>query len=114
MANALISSSQSSAPEETCGTVGKSERTCIFVPLVTPFLYGMERAVIELFDSLRPDVQPYFLQSNRIFERQPPIIREMLRRGFALEFLPDKTDWERLGRPKSFKHLCQMLTAFLR
>jgi hypothetical protein len=27
--------------------------TRVFVPLVTPFLYGMERAVIELFDALR-------------------------------------------------------------
>src|ERR1035437_8115562 len=57
--------------------------TRVFIPLVTPFLYGMERAVIELFDALRPGVEPYFLQSDRIFQRQPPIIREMTRRGFS-------------------------------
>src|SRR5262245_31450862 len=55
--------------------------TRVFIPLITPFLYGMERGVIELFDSLRPGVEPYFIQSNRIYQRQPPIIREMMRRG---------------------------------
>ncbi len=88
--------------------------TRVFIPLITPFLYGMERAVIELFDALRPGVDPYFLQSNRIFERQPPIIREMTRRGFSIQLLPDKTDWERLAKPRSLVHLCQMVTAAVR
>lgn len=86
----------------------------VFIPLVTPFLYGMERAVIELFDALRPGVEPYFLQSNRIFQRQPPIIREMTRRGFSIQLLPDRTDWERLAKPRSFVHLCQMVAATVR
>jgi glycosyltransferase involved in cell wall biosynthesis len=88
--------------------------TRVFIPLVTPFLYGMERAVIELFDALRPEVEPYFLQSNRIYQRQPPIIREMTRRGFSIQLLPDKTDWERLAKPRSFVHLCQMVAAAVR
>ena len=88
--------------------------TSVFVPLVTPFLYGMERAVIELFDALRPEVEPYFLQSNRIFERRPPVIEEMIRRGFSIELLPDRTDWERLAKPRSLKHLMRMVTACVR
>lgn len=88
--------------------------TRVFVPLVTPFLYGMERAVIELFDSLRPAVAPHFLQSNRIFQRQPPIIREMARRRFSVQLLPDQTDWERPAKPRSFRHLCQMVVASIR
>src|ERR1017187_6426758 len=88
--------------------------TRVFIPLVTPFLYGMERAVIELFDALRPGVEPYFLQSDRIFQRQPSIIREMTRRGFSIQLLPDKTDWERLAKPRSFVHLCQMVAAAVR
>lgn len=88
--------------------------TRVFVFFVTPFLYGMERAVIELFDSLRPDVEPYFLQSNRIFQLQLPVVREMTRREFAIEYLPDRTDWERLAKPRSLKHLCQMVTASVR
>src|ERR1039458_8375592 len=88
--------------------------TRVFIPLITPFLYGMERTVIELFDALRPEVEPYFLQSNRIFQLQPPIIREMARRGFSIQLLPDKTDWERLANPLSFIHLCQMVAAAVR
>src|SRR2546427_1509868 len=88
--------------------------TRVFIPLVTPFLYGMERGVIELFDSLRPGVEPFFIQSNRIYQRQPPIIREMTRRGFSVQLLPDTTDWERLAKPRSFSHLCQMMTATVR
>ena len=86
----------------------------VFIPLTTPFLYGMERAVIEIFDCLRPEVEPHFLQSNRIYQRRPPIIDEMESRGFYIELLPDKTDWERLAKPKSFKHLCKMLAASVR
>src|SRR6476646_410265 len=74
--------------------------TSVFVPLVTPLLYGMERAVIELFDALRPAVGPYFLQ--------------MIRRGFSRELLPDRTDWERLAKPRSLKHLMRMVTACAR
>ena len=88
--------------------------TRVFIPLTTPFLYGMERAVIELFDSLRPGIEPYFLQSNRIYQRKPPIIREMIRRGFSMQLLPDTTDWERLAKPRSLVHLWRMITATLR
>jgi glycosyltransferase involved in cell wall biosynthesis len=88
--------------------------TRVFIPLITPFLYGMERAVIELFDALRPEVEPYFLQSNRISERQPPIIREMTRRRFSIQLLPDTTDWERPAKPRSFLHLCRMVAAAFR
>jgi glycosyltransferase involved in cell wall biosynthesis len=70
--------------------------------------------VIELFDALRPEVEPYFLQSNRIFERRPPVIEEMIRRGFSIELLPDRTDWERLAKPRSLKHLMRMVTACAR
>jgi glycosyltransferase involved in cell wall biosynthesis len=89
-------------------------RKKVFVSFVTPFLYGMERAVIELFDALRPAVEPYFLQSKRIFERQPPVIGEMLGKGFSIELLPDTTDWERLAKPRSVKHFFQMLVANVR
>ena len=88
--------------------------TRVFIPLITPFLYGMERAVIELFDALRPEVEPYFLQSNRIYQRQPPIIREMTRRGFSIQLLSDKTDWERIAKPRSFVHLCRVVAAAVR
>lgn len=110
VSNARVESSTDSGT----ATVGPATAIRVFIPLVTPYLYGMERAVIELFDALRPAVEPHFLQSNRIFQRRPPIIREMTRRGFSIELLPDETDWERLARPQSFKHLCQMIAATVR
>jgi glycosyltransferase involved in cell wall biosynthesis len=88
--------------------------TKVFIPLITPYLYGMERAVIELFDALRPQVEPYFLQSNRIFQQKFPIVDEMKRRGFSIRLLPDRTDWERLARPRSLKHFVQMTIAAIR
>lgn len=91
-----------------------SPATRVFIPLVTPYLYGMERAVIELFDLLRPEVEPYFLQSNRISQLNFPIVREMARRGFSVELLPDQTHWERLAKPRSMKHLWQMVVAAIR
>ncbi len=112
VSNANLESSKDSGTPS--GGAAPAAATRVFVPLVTPFLYGMERAVIELFDSLRPAVAPYFLQSNRIFQRQPPIIREMTRRGFSIQLLPDQTDWERLAKPRSFKHLCQMVAGAVR
>jgi glycosyltransferase involved in cell wall biosynthesis len=88
--------------------------TKVFLPLITPYLYGMERAVLELFDALRPQVEPYFLQSNRIFQRNLPIVDEMKRRGFSIQLLPDRTDWERPARPRSVKHFVQMTIAAIR
>ena len=93
----------------------KKNAVCrVFVPLVTPFLYGMERGVIELFDALRPEVETCFLQSSRIYQQRPPIVSEMLRRGFSIQLLPDNTDWERLARPRSLRHLCEMAMATVR
>jgi glycosyltransferase involved in cell wall biosynthesis len=88
--------------------------TRVFIPLVTPYLYGMERAVIELFDALRPEVEPFFLQSNQIFQLQLPIVEEMKRRGFSIQLLPDRKHWERLAKPRSLRHLFQMIVASVR
>ena len=87
-------------PSASAPVPAPKRATTVFIPLVTPFLYGMERAVIELFDALRPEVEPYFLQSSRIFERRPAH-----HRGDDPERFLDGTrcrigtDWERLARP---------------
>src|SRR5437762_5891241 len=114
---AIVSNTRLEAPRqpaELAPTIPRPSATRVFIPFTTPFLYGMERAVIELFDALRPEVEPHFLQSNRISQRRPPIIDEMMRRGFSIELLPDRTDWERLAKPRSLKHLLQMITASVR
>lgn len=94
---------------------GKQGSHCrVLVVFLTPFLYGMERAVIDTFDALRPDIEPHFVQSNRIAQRNPPVIREMRRRGFSMTLLSDKKDWPSLGRPRSLRHLFGMLHALVR
>jgi glycosyltransferase involved in cell wall biosynthesis len=86
----------------------------VLVVFITPFLYGMERAVIGTFDALRPDIDPHFVQSSRIVERNPPVIQEMQRRCFSMTLLPDKEDWEPLGRPRSLRHFFGMVYALIR
>ena len=96
-------------------TRGDEKARCrVLVPFFTPFLYGMERAVIEIFDALRPGVRPHFVQSYMITQRRPPIIEEMSRRGFEMSLLPDKKDWVKIGRPRSLRQLCAMLLELTR
>src|SRR5947209_20095975 len=113
---AVLSNTRIDPPLQSAALAPATPRrtTRVFIPFTTPFLYGMERAVIELFDALRPEVEPYFLQSNRIFQLHLPIIHEMTRRQFSIEYLPDQTHWERLAKPRSLKHLCQMVIASVR
>ena len=99
---------------QTPGAFANARPCRVFIPFTTPFLYGMERAVIELFDALRPNVEPYFLQGSLIFRDQPPVIREMLSRRFSICLLPDKHHWPRLARPRSIRHFYEMLKASLR
>jgi len=99
---------------QTPGAIANARPCRVFIPFTTPFLYGMERAVIELFEAPRPDVEAYFLQGSLIFRDRPPVIREMLSRGFSTSLLPDEHHWPRLARPKSIRHLYEMLKASLR
>jgi glycosyltransferase involved in cell wall biosynthesis len=73
----------------------------------------MERAVIEIFDALRPDVDSHFVQSNMIYKARLPVIEEMCRRGLSISLLPDKIHWPKIGRPRSLRTLCEMLKAVL-
>lgn len=73
----------------------------------------MERAVIEIFDHLRPDVTPYIVQSKWVYDRNLPVIEELQRRKIPFSLLPDKKGWPRLGMPKSLKEFLGIVTALL-
>src|SRR5438105_2828914 len=89
--------------------------TCrVLIPFATPFLYGMERAVIETFDSLRPEIEACFVEGSRIVAADLPVFHELRRRHFELSLFPDKTDWPRIGRPESLRHFVRMAHAFVR
>jgi len=74
----------------------------------------MERAVIETFDLLRPEVEPHFLMSYTTKRLDLPILKEIQERGFSHSFFSDRTDWPRIGKPKSLEDVWSMSLAMLR
>jgi hypothetical protein len=87
--------------------------TRVFILLVSPYLYGMERAVIERFDSLRPEVELFSSRAIEYFNYNFRS-RKMTRRRFSIQFLADQTHWERLAKRCSFEHLYLMVVAAIR
>ncbi len=80
----------------------------------TIVLYGMERATIETFDLLRPEVEPLFLMTYTAHRLDLPVVREIKRRQLAHKFLSDLHGWPRLAKPTSTVHFLRMFWAFLR
>lgn len=91
----------------------EDQPTRVLIPFGSPFLYGMERAVIELFDSVRPDVEPDFLVSTLIADAGLPVTEEIRRRGLRHTMMSDRTDWPRVGKPRSISHLAAMLRGLI-
>jgi glycosyltransferase involved in cell wall biosynthesis len=77
-------------------------------------LYGMERYVIELFDLLRPEVEPHFLLSYTTYRKHLPLLTEIERRGLEYSFFSDRTDWPKIGRPRSLRQAWQMAMAMIK
>ena len=80
----------------------------------TIFLYGMERATIETFDLLRPEVEPLFLMTYTARRLDLPVLREIKRRQLDHKFLSDLQGWPRLAKPTSAVQLLRMFWAFVR
>ena len=76
--------------------------------------YGMERAVIELFDSLRPGIEPEFLLSHRARRERLPILLEIEARVLGHSFFSDTDAWPRLGKPRSLADAWKMCAALLK
>ncbi len=72
-------------------------------------LYGLERAVIEIFDFLRPDVEPLFVVSQNPRKLDFPVLDELRRRNLPVAFFSDTTDWPRFTKPRSLRQLAQLL-----
>lgn len=86
----------------------------MLIPFNTVSLYGMERGVIETFDLLRPEVTPHFLLSYTTRRRNLPILAEVERRGLNHSFFSDKTDWPKIGWPRSWRQFRDMTGAMIR
>ncbi len=90
------------------------DRRTVLVIFGTVALYGMERGVIEIFDLLRPEVDPHFLISRTPRRLGLPIFDEIEKRRLPYSFLSDHRGWERLGKPRSLSHLWKMLFGLCR
>ena len=86
----------------------------VLVIFNTIVLYGMERQVIELFDLLRPEVEPHFLLSSLTVRRQLPLLAEIEQRGLEHSFFSDQPDWPWIGRPRSLAHAGRLLRGLLK
>ena len=81
----------------------------VLVVFNTVCFYGMERATMEIFDLLRPDVASHFLiqRSNQRYGTR--LLREFRARNLSFSFFSDTWDWPRLGKPRSIAELGKML-----
>jgi glycosyltransferase involved in cell wall biosynthesis/ubiquinone/menaquinone biosynthesis C-methylase UbiE len=103
-------------PQEAEATAPRCERPLARVTVLfnTPFLYGMERAVIELFSALRPEIEPLFVMTHVTLRENLPVLKQIEGRGLPHVFWPDRKPWPRLGKPRSLSHLLRMVWALLR
>ena len=77
-------------------------------------LYGMERAVIETFDLLRPEFSPLFLISRTPERLGLPLFEEIQQRKFSYAYLSDWSGWPRLARPSSVVNCWKMFNGVVR
>lgn len=80
----------------------------------TVALYGMERGVIEIFDLLRPEVEPLFLLSQTPRRLGLPVLDEIIKHNLPHVFFSDVNDWERPKKPQSLKHFMRIAGGVLR
>lgn len=91
----------------------KRTRIKVLVVLGSPFLYGLERAVIERFDLARPEIEPRFLLAHASKRKNLPILAEVAARGIAHTFFSDYWDWPKLGKPRSLGQGFHVLVALV-
>lgn len=72
----------------------------------------MERGVIEIFDLLRPEIQPLFLIFRHTKLQKKEQWLELEKRGLPCAYF-NEGQWPRLGKPDSLKQFFQMLLAIL-
>lgn len=86
----------------------------VYVSLISPFLYGMERSVIERFEVLRPDIEPYFLLTYTIRRLRLPLLDAIVESKFDHAFLSDREGWSTLRKPRSLFELLRIVYTIVR
>ncbi len=80
----------------------------VFIVFGTIFLYGMERAVIETFDCLRPEVEAVFHTSSYNRSSHNALMQELESRNMTCTFFPDEKGWPSMRRPQSVREAWAM------
>lgn len=93
--------------------VEQTTRPRVLIVFNTPYLYGMERSVIETFDLLRGAVAPHFLMSYTTYQLDLPLLAEVKRRRLPYSFFRDKKGWPNLQKPTSFNHFWRLMVALV-
>lgn len=84
-----------------------SERVLVILGSVS--LYGMERAVIELFASVRPEIQSTLLIPLSTAVAGTDFYRAITSQSLDVRYFLDKRPWSRLAIPRSTTHARQMI-----
>lgn len=74
----------------------------------------MERGVIETFDLLRPEIDPHFVLSQTVLQKNLPVLQEIKRRNLSHSFFSDEAGWPRIGKPSSLREAFRMSVAMLK
>jgi glycosyltransferase involved in cell wall biosynthesis len=85
----------------------------VLVVLNSICFYGLERQVIDIFDALRPAVEPIMLIPRAATRYKTNLFSELARRGFTIEYFSDTRDWPRIGKPRSIRQAYEIAVALL-
>lgn len=96
------------------GAARRDESLHVLIVFNTLLLYGMELSVIESFDCLRPELQPVFLLPRATERYDSAVLKEIKQRGLEYTFFSDRFDWPRIGRPRPWPRIWQILYALMR
>jgi glycosyltransferase involved in cell wall biosynthesis len=94
-------------------TANKQQPIKVFVPLITPFFYGMERSVITCFEIMQPEIKPHFLLTYTTYRLNLPILNAIKNTNISYSFLSDKKDWPAIGKPHSLSEALAMIKAII-
>jgi|GEM_PF-2913255 len=68
----------------------------VFVSFITPYLYGMERSIIQQSALLQPEIISHLFMTYTTQRLNLPVLDAVKTAGIPYSFLSDKTDWPML------------------
>jgi len=85
----------------------------VFVSFITPYLYGMERSIIQQSALLQPEIISHLFMTYTTQRLNLPVLDAVKTAGIPYSFLSDKTDWPMLRKPRSFREALSIIRALI-